>query len=352
MIKLNSKAKSLKKFKLKYATIPKLIIFKVSDYYKNPNKVINNIKKNFIKKVAIRSSTSDEDTESKSSAGKYKSFLNINPKSASDLTKYINLVVRSYGSKKYKNIFFVQEMVENIKRSGVVLTYRLENYMPCLNINYFDGIDSSRVTSGNKGSKNFIFVENKKYKIIKKFSKLKKVINEIKSITKRNNLDVEFAINDKNQVFILQIRTLKIPKIHQKSNIKIEETYKKLEKKISKLKKEHYSLFGKTTYFGVMPDWNPAEIIGIKPKPLALSLYRELITDHVWSENRRIYGYHDLSQFHLMTTFFGTPFVDVRIDFNSWIPKHLDKNISEKLVNHYLLNFKKKNIYTTRLNLK
>ena len=31
-----------------------------------------------------------------------------------------------------------------------------------------------------------------------------------------------------------------------------------------------------------MPDWNPAEIIGIKPKPLALSLYRELITDHIW----------------------------------------------------------------------
>ena len=93
-----------------------------------------------------------------------------------------------------------------------------------------------------------------------------------------------------------------------------------------------------------MPDWNPAEIVGIKPKPLALSLYRELITDHVWSENRKIYGYHDLSQFHLMTTFFGTPFVDVRIDFNSWIPKNLDKNISEKLVNHYLLNFKKKTI--------
>ena len=51
-----------------------------------------------------------------------------------------------------------------------------------------------------------------------------------------------------------------------------------------------------------MPDWNPAEIIGIKPS-IALSMYRELVTDHVWSENRKIYGCHDLSQFHLMTTF-------------------------------------------------
>ena len=70
-----------------------------------------------------------------------------------------------------------------------------------------------------------------------------------------------------------------------------------------------------------MPDWNPAEIIGIKPKPLALSLYQEIITDHIWSSNRKSIGFKDLGAHHLMTTFFGTPFVDVRIDFNSWLPK-------------------------------
>ena len=79
-----------------------------------------------------------------------------------------------------------------------------------------------------------------------------------------------------------------------------------------------------------MPDWNPAEIIGTKPRPLALSLYQELITDHVWSKNRLDYGYRDLSQFHLMTTFYGTPYVDIRIDFNSWLPKNIDNDISSK----------------------
>ena len=101
-------------------------------------------------------------------------------------------------------------------------------------------------------------------------------------------------------------------------------------KKIKKLKQTHHSLFGNTTYFGVMPDWNPAEIIGVKPKPLALSLYRELITDHVWSDNRKIYGYKDLSQFHLMTTFYGTPYIDVRIDFNSWLPNSLSPKILKR----------------------
>ena len=114
-----------------------------------------------------------------------------------------------------------------------------------------------------------------------------------------------------------------------------------LEKKIIKLKKQQNNELGETTYFGVMPDWNPAEIIGKKPRPLALSLYREIITDHIWSENRFNYGFKDVSQFHLMTTFFNTPFVDVKVDFNSWLPRDLNENIQKKIINFYLDKFKK-----------
>ena len=95
------------------------------------------------------------------------------------------------------------------------------------------------------------------------------------------------------------------------------------------------------TYFGVMPDWNPAEIIGTKPKPLALSLYKELITDYVWALNRKNLGFRDMTSNYLMTSFFGTPFVEVRVDFNSWIPNQLDKNLATKLTNYYLNQFKK-----------
>ena len=43
-----------------------------------------------------------------------------------------------------------------------------------------------------------------------------------------------------------------------------------------------------------MPDWNPAEIIGIKPNQLSTSLYKYLIMDSVWSLQRFEYGYRDL----------------------------------------------------------
>ena len=44
-----------------------------------------------------------------------------------------------------------------------------------------------------------------------------------------------------------------------------------------------------------MSDWNPAEMIGNKPKPLSISLYSELITNSIWSIQRKNYGYKDVS---------------------------------------------------------
>ena len=44
-----------------------------------------------------------------------------------------------------------------------------------------------------------------------------------------------------------------------------------------------------------------------------------------------------------MTTFYGTPYIDIRVDFNSWIPHNLDEKISKKLINFYLNKFKMNN---------
>ena len=88
--------------------------------------------------------------------------------------------------------------------------------------------------------------------------------------------------------------------------------------------------------YGVMPDWNPAEMIGIHPRNLATSLYKEIITDDVWAYQRDNYGYKKLRSFPLMVNFCGFPYIDVRVSFNSFIPADLDPKIAEKLVNYYL----------------
>ena len=70
-------------------------------------------------------------------------------------------------------------------------------------------------------------------------------------------------------------------------------------------------------------------MIGIRPRPLALSLYQEVITDSVWAYQRDNYGYRNLRSFPLMVDFGGLPYIDIRVSFNSFIPAGLEETVSE-----------------------
>jgi len=90
-----------------------------------------------------------------------------------------------------------------------------------------------------------------------------------------------------------------------------------------------------------MPDWNPAEMIGVVPHPLAMSLYRELITKRVWSVAREKMGYRKMPNVELMVSLFGRPYIDVRNSINSFLPEGLSNSISEKMVNAYIYRLNK-----------
>ena len=233
-------------------------------------------------------------------------------------------------------------MVTNILISGVATSCDKNDKSPYYVINFSKSDDSTIITSGKDLENETVFIYEKyKSKLPKKFFVIKKLIDELIRILNERCLDIEFAIDQSNKLYLLQVRKLVV---HNKEIFKFKNFDKhleKLKKKISKVKKRNYQLLGKTTYFGVMPDWNPAEIIGRRPSPLALSLYKELITDNIWAMQRRNYGFKNLENHQLLNSFYGMPYIDIRIDFNSWIPCDLDKKLSEKLVNFYLKKFKK-----------
>jgi hypothetical protein len=91
-------------------------------------------------------------------------------------------------------------------------------------------------------------------------------------------------------------------------------------------------LFGNRTILGIMPDWNPAEIIGVCPRPLALSLYRSLVTDESWCAARSRIGYRPLGSTPLVVALAGRPYVDVRASLNSFLPADLEPRIAERAV--------------------
>jgi len=350
-MKFYNKALTLKKLKCKNALIPKLIIIKADDFYKRKDKTVNRIINTFSKKdlLITRSSSIEEDKSTKSNAGKFESILNI-PNKKKNLENAINKVLNSY-KKKNNSILFVQKMISDCNFSGVITTCNLNNQAPYYVVNYYDGKDTSAATSGKANTKNYFqFKYNSKIGD-KKFKKVIKLAKELEKKFKNNYLDIEFGVK-KNKIFLFQVRPIAIKNKIIFDKKKFELALLKLKNKIIKLKKRNHNLFGKTSYFGVMPDWNPAEMIGIKPKALALSLYQELITDFIWAKNREKYGFSDLTSNHLMSSFLGTPFIDIRVDFNSWLPKNLDINTKEKLLNYYLSVFKNNNTFHDKIEFK
>lgn len=251
----------------------------------------------------------------------------------------IRRVLDSYDSIDSDNEVLVQPMLTDIKMAGVLFTCDIDTLAPYYVIDYTLGNDNDSVTSGSTcSSSTFISFKYSDARIENRY--LKAVINlakELEKIFDNPFLDIEFAFNEKDELFLLQVRPIIVnEKKDNLSKIDLKNSIRKIRKKIVKLSKPHPDLLGKKTLFGVMPDWNPAEIIGVKPRSLALSLYRELVTDTVWALQRNDYGYRNLTSHPLMVSFLGVPFIDVRVDFNSFIPKNLDEKIAEKLVDHYL----------------
>jgi len=339
----SSKARNLLNLDLKKTKIPKSIFFSVREFKKNQYKIIKNIQKNFKDKIIVRSSNNFEDSSKFSLAGNFESVSGVDPKDKIQLNNSILKVIKSY--KKFysaKNEVLIQDFITDIKMSGVATSCDLKKYSPYITINFSKENNTSEITSGKKNSKTFVFF--RKSKMENKYNLFKNIIsllNQLMKIFDNAFIEIEFAINKKNELYLFQIRPI-IKKFKNTININFaSKSLLKLENKILKLQKKHHNLLGGTTAFGVMPDWNPAEIIGTKPKPLALSLYQELITDHTWSLNRKDYGFRDLTSNHLMTSFLGMPYIDVRVDFNSWIPSTLDENLANKLVKYYLNQFKR-----------
>ena len=284
----------------------------------------------------VRSSSREEDTVNQSNAGKYTSMLNVNPDTNS-IVLAMQAVVKSYGRVQDEEVL-IQPMLKNIVKSGVVFTADIDTLADYYVINYSTNGDSEAVTSGatNKLETIIKYKKHSKNDLAPDLIKLLEQCSKIEHYLENDKLDIEFGIDVNDDVYIFQVRPIVADEKTHDENIDLTMPLQRIYKKVKKLSKRHPFLLGETTVFGVMPDWNPAEILGVRPRKFAISLYKELITDCVWAHQRYNYGYRDLTMHPLMISFCGIPYIDTRITFNSFIPADLDDSIAEKLVNYYL----------------
>lgn len=339
---LGTKAETLDRLSsmVKKSIVLDQVAFTVADWQENPKQIVEKIQNNFnTQSLVVRSSAKSEDAFTHSNAGAYTSVLNVSPET--ELESAIVEVISSYADCQLDDQVLVQPMVQDVRLSGVAFTRTLEHGAPFYIVNYDESGDTESITAGFSKQHKSLYLRKDADAADIPVDFLIPLVNAIKEVEQTLNydaLDIEFALDNQGTVYLLQVRPIAAADSldAELASKQVIELQAKACKYWQQLQTPTPQIKGNKALFGVMPDWNPAEIIGTNPGQLAISLYKHLILNDTWAQQRAEYGYKDVRPQPLLRTFAGKPYIDIRASFNSFIPKELPEALTEKLLNFYL----------------
>ncbi len=340
-ITLGTKAETLEALLNAGFNVPKVFYFGTGEWEKDSDSILDRICQNFAEDnaVVVRSSSVAEDGREASAAGSFESILNIDINERSSLKDAITKVIASYDSCEGDQVL-IQPMISNIEASGVIMTRCLEDGSPYYVINYDDESGKTDSITGGQGVSKTIFIYkgfSLEYFSSKRVKKMMELVYALEKVFPKIPLDIEFALDRNLDMHLFQVRRICTVK-HWHPNVEsiVSTKISFVENFVSNYFKKRFGVFGERTILGVMPDWNPAEIIGVTPKPLAASLYREIITRSTWRKSREMMGYIKNVPEELMVLVAGRPYIDVRNSFNSFLPAGIKPEVAEKIVSGYI----------------
>ena len=320
---------------LRSARIAPLVFFTVADWRANQAGCLARVQSALgCGPSIVRSSCQREDSANASYAG---AFLSLPEVTAEGLTSAVDQVIAAYVDAGTADEVLIQPMLQGILRAGVAFSHDPNTCAPYRVVNWSEGEDTTTVTGGMGGR---IWQQAAQSSISPpaELSGVVALLEELLTLFSGVPVDCEFAVTLEGAtevLWLLQARPLILfgtPESGTAQAARLES----IQRKVARGMQPHPFLMGRRTVYGVMPDWNPAEMIGRRPKRLALSLYRELITDSIWAYQRDNYGYKSLRSFPLLVEIGGQPFIDTRVSFNSLLPKGLSGDLENLLVNYYL----------------
>ncbi|BBT80978.1 pyruvate, phosphate dikinase [Aeromonas sp. YN13HZO-058] len=326
---------------LKQAKILPLQYFMVAQWQSSPKQCLAKVAALTASHVVVRSSALKEDGDTSSMAGTFTSCLNVDASCAEALCDAINVVVASFDKMPdLRNQILVQPMLSDIQMSGVVMTHDIQHGAPYYNINYDDESGKTDTVTGGYGVEKSVMVYRGCALEAIRSPRLRALIaacRELEDLCGEVPLDIEFALDNQGIVYIFQVRRISLyrqwhPVTERRVARQLAHVRAYLETQLG----PKSGLYGERSVLGAMPDWNPAEIIGANPRPLAASLYRQLVTDSIWREARAAMSYHHPKHQPLMLMVGQHPFIDVRASFNSFLPQQLAPNTASLLIDAWV----------------
>lgn len=322
------------------ALVPAMYFFTRETWSRSPESVFEEIRSRFPgQELAVRSSALAEDGAHRSMAGAFLSLLGIPGSDEPRLRHSIEQVLESMGHHPGDQIL-IQALVRDIAVSGVIMTYDMVNGAPYYCIDYDDESGRTDIVTGGNGINKGLFVYRDAGKDMIRSVRVAAFLalaRELERLCDCLALDIEFGLDRSGQLHLFQVRRIALAKHwHPATERRVKRKLAFAESYIRERSLPRHGVLGDRTILAVMPDWNPAEIIGTTPRQLAASLYRELITHRVWTKAREAMGYRAVGDSELMLLINNHPYIDVRNSFNSFLPAQVPDAMGAKLVNAWL----------------
>ncbi|MFD7666054.1 PEP-utilizing enzyme [Streptomyces sp. NPDC059788] len=287
--------------------------------------------------LIVRSSALSEDTAAGSQAGRFCSLSGR--RGRAELAAAVDEVFASYDTWRPGNQVLIQPELTHTRLSGVACSCDPSSGAPYTVVNWSEDERTDTVTGGRRSPGLHISYGAAYDSAVQApcplVAAVWRLLAQLTELTGEPRLDIEFAQTTTGELILLQARPVAAstgtvpPHAHRA-------TLSAVADRIAQAGRAAPRVLGERPVFGVMPDWNPAEMIGLRPRPLALSLYRRLITDSVWARARHRYGYRDLRGVPVLVDFAGLAYIDVRASVTSFIPRDVPTGLAARLADHWL----------------
>jgi Predicted sugar nucleotidyltransferases len=291
-----------------------------------------------VDRLIVRSSALSEDGWRSSGAGRHESIADV-PPDRDRLVDAIESVFASYEDGNPADQVLVQEMVPDVAMSGVVMTRTHALGAPYYVVNFDDASDRTDVVTSGGEARTVVCWRGADHprNLPVAIAPVLSAAQKIELLVGHDSLDIEFAVTGAGDVHVLQVRPIAMTdRVAPMDDDQVGMAVRSAQRFVAARTDPMPTLLGRSTRYSVMADWNPAEIIGTTPRALATSLYRYVVTDDVWAQQRAEYGYRDVRPCPLLVEIAGHPYIDVRACFNSFVPASVSDDLATRLVEYQL----------------
>lgn len=279
-------------------------------------------------RYAVRSDAADEDRPEATQAGRFLSLLSIAPEA---LQPAIAEVFAAMPGTADDHVL-LQPMLAPSRRAAVASTHRIRDGAPWYCIEFGHG-DPAVVTAGRANGRHVAWPRAGMDARLQDVDDADAraalgLLRAIEAYLPGRPFEVELLFTDAGLPWLLQLRALAACAHWPRPAPRSPRAPR------PDLFAAEHGLLGGRTAFSLMSDWNPAELIGSHPRPLALSLFRDLISRDRWWRARAALGYRAPPQtgIDLLRPVLGRPYVDLRRSLNSLLPAALSPRICARLV--------------------